>query len=382
MNTDLLLVLKESVYGDIRQYWEQCSPEKQCEICHSAEQNMLGPYLYRFLYDILPGEYKSLFKQQYTANSLRTLKFQKELMGLCRLFEQNQIRFCVLKGGDFAFQYYPDPAMRCFNDLDIWFHPDDCEKALDVLKKDGWKTSYLRMKRIEEHHHYSPHTKNGITLEPHWTQHAFFNSDPVQIWQTYLTQNKENPYQYDMAPEIKILALCRHFSSNEYMHTPLCKFLLDAAWILKKENIDWEKLRQLTASFGYESCNDLLGSQYDFFPKELIDAISPVPENAEAFRKLFELQVHLTAKKAVAAQMQSHERFSKLWVLARLRGVTPTTMRRKYKLPEKGAYIQVYSRMFYDISIKTFEVILSLFQQDPVKKEYNAILKKLNSRSE
>ena len=58
MNTDLLLVLKESVYGNIRQYWEQCSLKMQNEICCSAEKNALGPYLYRFLHDILPGEYK------------------------------------------------------------------------------------------------------------------------------------------------------------------------------------------------------------------------------------------------------------------------------------------------------------------------------------
>ena len=379
MNTDLLLVLKESVYGNIRQYWEQCSLKMQNEICCSAEKNALGPYLYRFLHDVLPGEYKPLFKQQYTANSFRTLIYQKGLMELCQLFEQKQIRFCVLKGGDFAFQYYPDPAMRYFCDLDIWFHPDDCEKALDVLKNDGWNAPYLRTQQIEEHHHYTPHIKNGITLEPHWALHAFLNSDPVQLWQIYLTQNKENPYRYDMTPEIKILSLCRHFASNEYMHMPLYKFLLDAAWILKKENIDWEKLRQLTASFGYESCNDLLGSQYEFFPPELIYAIAPDKEGAASFRKLFELQQHLLAKKSVAAQMQAHNRFSKLWFLARFHAVTPIAIRKKYKLPEKGAYLRVYSSMFYDMYRKSFEVILSLFQQDPVKKEYNAILKKLSS---
>lgn len=383
MNRYLLNVLRESVYGDVRTFWQnQCTPEVQAEICQYCLKNNLAPYLYRNLHDLLPEEYKTVFKQQYTANSLHTIRYQHGLNKLCRIFEQNQIRFCVMKGGDYAFSYYPDPAMRYFCDLDIWIHPDDCTAMLNVLKQHGWHAPYLNIKQIKEHHHYTPHQKNGVVLEPHWAPSSFQGYDPVKLWQDFLTVESSWQYRFRMSPEAKLLALCRHFSTNEYRHCPRSKFLLDAAWIIQKEKVDWEKLRALSAQFHFESCNDLLGSQDAFFPPEIIKTIAPDPEMAQAFRKLFELQEQLPKMDNVATQMQASGKFSAFWFLARFHGITPLSIRRKYKLPEKGHHTRVLRMMIYDISIKIAGIFKSLFKHDPAKKEYNRLLKKINSRPE
>jgi hypothetical protein len=382
MDHYLLNVLRESVYGDIRTFWQnKCTPEDRDWICKYCMETGLAPYLYRNLHDLLPDEYKITFKQQYTANSLHTIKYQHGLNELCRIFEQNQVRFCVMKGGDYAFTYYPDPAMRYFCDLDIWIHPDDCTKMLDLLKQNGWKAPYLNTKQIKEHYHYTPHQKNGVVLEPHWAPSSFQGYDPVKLWQDFLTLEPQWQYRYRMTPEVKLLALCRHFSTEEYRHTPRSKFLLDVAWIIRKETVDWEKLRTLSAGFHFESCNDLLGSQDEFFPPEIIKAIAPDPEMAQTFRRLFELQEQLPKTNCIETQMQANGKFSALWFLARFRGIHPLSIRRKYKLPEKGSHIRVLRMMIYDIFIKITGIFQSLFKQDTTKKEYNRLLRKINNRA-
>ena len=383
MNRYLLNVLRESVYGDVRSFWQsQCTPEVQAEICKDCLETGLAPYLYRNLHDLLPEEYKTVFKQQYTANSLHTIRYQHGLNELCRIFEQNQIRFCVMKGGDYAFTYYPDPAMRYFCDLDVWIHPDDCTKMLELLKQNGWHTSYLNTEQIKTHYHYSPHFKNGMVLEPHWTPSSFQEYDPIKLWQDFLTVEPSWQYRFRMSPEVKLLTLCRHFAKSEYRHTPRSKFLLDAAWIIQKENIDWEKLRTLSAEFHFESYNDLLGSQDEFFPPEIIKAIAPDPEMAQTFRQLFALQEQLPETNIFETQMQANDKFSALWFLARFHGISSLTIRRKYKLPEKGSYVRVLGITLYDIFIKIAGMFKSLFKHNPAKKEYNRLLKKINSRSE
>lgn len=381
MDRCLLKLLSESVYGDIRSFWQnECTPEDRERICNYAHEAALAPYLYRYLHDLLPAGHKTFFRQQYSANSLQTVKFQKGLTELYQLFEQNQIRFCVLKGGDFAFNYYPDPAMRYFCDLDIWLHPDDCTRMLALLKENGWDAPYLNAEQIEEHHHYSPHQKNGVVIEPHWTLSSFQGHDPVALWQGFLTVEAPWQYRYKMSPEVKILTLCRHFATEEYRHMPIYKFLLDAAWVMKKETVDWEKVRALSAEYRFESCNDLIGSQNEFFPSEIIDAVAPDPGMADAFRKLFELQERLQDSNVIETQMNANEKFSKFWFLARLRGITPLTMRKKYNLPVHGCYFRLFCVTVYDITVKITGAVKALFLRDPVKKEYNRLLKKISSQ--
>ena len=117
-----------------------------------------------------------------------------------------------MKGGDYAFTYYPDPAMRYFCDLDIWIHPDDCTKMLELLKQNGWNAPYLNTEQIKEHYHYTPHQKNGVVLEPHWAPSSFQGYDPVKLWQDFLTVESSWQYRYRMSPEVKLLALCRQIT--------------------------------------------------------------------------------------------------------------------------------------------------------------------------
>lgn len=381
MDHCLLKLLRESVYGDIRSFWQnECTAEDRDRICNYANGIMLAPYLYRYLHDLLPADHKNTFRQHYTTNSLRAIKYQKALNELCQLFEQNQIRFCVLKGGDFAFNYYPDPAMRYFCDLDIWIHPDDCTKMLPLLRDNGWQAPYLRVEQVDEHFHYSPHKKDGIVMEPHWSLSSFIGRNPVILWQEFLTVDTPWQYRYKMSPEVKLLSLCRHFATEEYRHMPLCKFLLDAAWILKKETVDWEKLRLLSASFQFESCNDLLGSQDEFFPQEIIDAIAPDPEMSGVFRKLFELQEQLPAIDLVEIRVRANKIFSKIWFMTIVHAFSPIVIRRKHKLPEQGQVFRLLCATIHDIIVKIPSSFSALFHRDPVKKEYNRLLKKISSQ--
>ena len=51
--------------------------------------------------------------------------FEHQLNQLKQILKKQTIRFTFIKGADLAFNAFPSPAIRTFNDIDLLLHPDD-----------------------------------------------------------------------------------------------------------------------------------------------------------------------------------------------------------------------------------------------------------------
>ena len=71
--------------------------------------------------------------------------------------------------------------------------------------------------------------------------------------------------------------------------------LLDAAYIINTDNFDWRKSDAIADALHQPRPADLLAAFNDFFPKSILDEMSPEPSRTEAFRRIFEQRESMAA---------------------------------------------------------------------------------------
>ena len=186
--------------------------------------------------------------------------------------------------------------MRTFGDWDIWFHPDDCERALAVLAEDGWKIPELYSDRNDAafktaQHHFSPHIRGQNTLEPHETLPNFSGIDPHELWD-YTVEYPAGNGQRILSPEMNLLMLTRHAASQSYYHARIPKLLTDAAMVMR-EDVDFVRLHELAGRLRLPYPGDLLAAFPEFFPEEEIRKFQADPAKTAEFRAIFEMRGRL-----------------------------------------------------------------------------------------
>ena len=87
-------------------------------------------------------------------NRKRSLAYKYELKKVCNLFVQSQIVFFIFKGAILSVLLYGNAMSRVSNDIDIYVDNDNYDKALLLLKKNGFKLK-SRAELKNEHHEYS-----------------------------------------------------------------------------------------------------------------------------------------------------------------------------------------------------------------------------------
>lgn len=81
----------------------------------------------------LTKDLESCLKQR-TVSNLLCFKQHAYLHSLLR---RNHIPYCMIKGTVSA-SYYPEPLLRGMGDVDFYVHPDDIERATEVILQDGF----------------------------------------------------------------------------------------------------------------------------------------------------------------------------------------------------------------------------------------------------
>lgn len=86
------------------------------------------------------------------------------LMDLCKIFENNKIKYITFKGILLSNLLYEIPYYRIVGDIDIYIEPSNYLNALNLLKNYGFK---LSEKNGAENPHHIVLNKDGIILELH-----------------------------------------------------------------------------------------------------------------------------------------------------------------------------------------------------------------------
>ena len=356
MPIPLLAFLGACVYGDPEAHYLGLDEAARDELEHLGRRFGFEPWFYRYLYRILPEGKRADDQKIYQARQSEALIRERDLNRLFGVLSAHGLRYAPVKGADLAYRLYPEPALRYYCDWDILFHPDDCERALDVLAGDGWNPPARDTDRQNDvlktsDHHFAPHVRGKRALEPHFTLPNFKDVDPLEIW----AHTKECPGDCGrriLSPELNLLLLTRHAASSSYFHAALPKLLTDAAMILTREKPDFPKLRAISSRWGFPYPGDLFAAFPEFFPPDTVAAFGADAANAARFRALFELrgklgekeprEIMLTRFQVAAPAGGDLRRILRTW--------RPFGMRRRYDLPQYGAWgrlIRAYLHYFF-----------------------------------
>ena len=249
----LLRFLGECMYGDPAAYYSCLNEAGRAELDAQRRTFGMTAWFYRYLSSVLPKEKCLAYQKVYQARQVKAMLGARELKRLYGVLASHGLRFVPMKGADLTYRLYPDAALRNFFDWDIWFHPDDCERALAVLAEDGWKVpEYYSMDRelvrSTGAHHFPAHVRGQYKIEPHFMFANFGEIAPQEIWRKAIDYPGGDG-QRVLSPEMNLLMLTRHAASISYYHAQLPKLLTDAAIVIQKERVKFDELRELAQSW-------------------------------------------------------------------------------------------------------------------------------------
>lgn len=382
---DLLRFLGACVYGDAAAYYRALADTARAALEREACAFVQQAWLYRFLYDELPEERRARYRKVY---QLRQAQAAQGAHAIRQCFDElsaRGLRFAPIKGADLTWRIYPDAALRHGNDWDVWFHPDDCEKALDALAETGWQVPVHYTDRNgavarTAQHHYSPHVRGQYTLEPHYTLANFDGIDPRELW-AHTTEMSDGGGRHALTPELNLLMLARHAASQSYYHAQLPKLLTDAAMVMRHDDVDFAKLRAMSDRWRLPYPGDLLAAFPEFFPSEIVAKFGADPEKTALFRAIFEARGKLgepdTTTLVFSRSRAKGETAAS--VVHRLTTCSPSKIRMVYRLPKHGAWGDV-CRCYADyFRTRTARVLSSLLGRDRKMLDYCRLVESAES---
>lgn len=382
----LLRFLGACVYGDARAYYAGLKEAGRAELEEQGKCFGMIPWFYRYLHDVLPEGKRAEYQKNYQARQIKAIMEAKELHRFYQELVSRGLRFVPIKGADLAYRAYPDAALRVVGDWDIWFHPEDCERALAVLAEDGWKVMKYYSNdheavRKTARHHFSPHKRGAYMLEPHFTLSRFEGIDSYEMWE-HTVEYPAGAGQRLLSNEMNLLMLTRHASSMSYYHASIPKLLVDAAMVMK-EKIDFEKLRELAARWRLPYPGDLLAAFPEFFPAEVIEKFGADRMKADEFRRIFELRGQLGEPESIALVLSKFEVRGQMvgGVVKHIRTLGPDRIRLIYHLPRHGAWGRVAWSYLCWFFTRSRDAILWMILGDRKLKNYGRMVEEIESDS-
>ncbi len=355
------------IYDSFEEVWNETSPSVQEGYLRAIEKGGFAPLLYYAHKELLPEPYRTRFQNDYLERSGRAVQQEIQRDELYRLFETHSVRFAPIKGLDLSYRFYPSPALRKSKDWDILVHPDDFSRMLELIVSHGWAplngmpikvnawnpNSWSPSEKRDKSHHAPPLFKGNCLLEPHWTLPGFKLIDPHEFWDE-IAPVGEGKMESNLSSEFTILMMTRHFANHLYIFG-WYKYLFDTAFVLKKNSIDWEKLRALASRWKFPYPGNLLASFPIFFPKDLIGAMCGDPARGMTYQRLFRNRRNFPV--ASEAQWAVQQAGPWVWLRTHLRRMRPCIVREVACLPEKGAYGRLFAEYVRKITLYLWHIL-------------------------
>ena len=384
--TPLIPFLGACIYGDAEKFYARLDHSNQKELETQAKRFGMSPWLYRYLSDVLPDDVRSECQRVFQMRQAESMRAIRELDRLCYVLRNSGLRFALIKGADLAYRLYPEAALRRYGDWDVLFYPDDCGRALEVLSKDGWEVPIQYTDNHEavmktSAHHFSPHIRGGFKVEPHFTLPNFANIEPHEFWEYSVEQPGGG--QYVLSPELNLLMLTRHAASKSYFHANIPKLMTDAAMVMRKEKIDFMKLRSMTDKWHLPYSGNLLAAFPEFFPEDVIAEFHADPNVVSQFRRIFEERAVLGEPQSVSLALNRfHAQGNTFWGLWKhICNCTPDRMRILYHLPKHGAWDRVAWAFVQYFWTRSWLVACSFARHDSALRDYCLMVAALESKS-
>ncbi|MGY1422629.1 nucleotidyltransferase domain-containing protein [Bacillus cereus] len=232
-----------------------------------------------------PRLYKFL-KNSYSAQKYRAEEQFKYTSMVCKLLSDNAIEYVLLKGISLSEYVYEDFGLRDFNDSDILVHPNDIEKAKDLIISLGYEqgetkhyTKVIKPNRKEllvrklSSHEIVPLIKDVSEQEVFLTQHIIDLHFSVNL----MTKNHnfniiEDLFARKIRVEINnqeiamlnkedlMIFLAEHFYKEAIcyrdvkMHKDLLLYkLCDLYYLVNKKELDWNFILDFSKKYNFDN---------------------------------------------------------------------------------------------------------------------------------
>lgn len=167
---------------------------------------------------------------------------ENEYQELVKLFEANNIDYVPLKG-TFMKHYYPKMEMRLMGNIDVLIPNEKQIEVRELLLKNGYKLS----KDLDCSKHHEVFQYKHTTFEIHYRL-----LDKISTKRDYLDNNVWlETTNHSFTPEFNITYQLAHYANHFSHEGASYKSMIDIALLLKKERINYEKLKEILIKTGY-----------------------------------------------------------------------------------------------------------------------------------
>jgi len=174
-------------------------------------------------------------EQRYGLSITRDTELEMVAEEICELFSGNEIKHMHLKGNELK-KYYPLPEIRSSFDIDILIHNEDMEKALMLLRDEGYAADNLggpvHCTLTKGKFHIELHR----CLMPKYSPGYEFS---MKVWEN---SKQKNNFTYVMENEFLYIYLLEHLRKHLSTGGAGLKLIIDF-YALKKMPIDEQKLK-------------------------------------------------------------------------------------------------------------------------------------------
>lgn len=213
-----------------------------------ARYHGVGPLLYRTIStvcpDLVPKDSLDTLRQVTQAGTLLNRVLARELVRLCRAFEESGVPVVPFKGATLAAMAYKDLSLRDFDDLDF-IVPQ--HRVADV-KRVLWSLGYSPRDRSPDEHdaahadepyHVFVKKSSVLRVDLQWVmahEQFAFHLDRREIWDHLIPVSIDGHQVRGLAPEDLLIILCVHGSKHAWERL---KWVADVAELLRAHQLNW-----------------------------------------------------------------------------------------------------------------------------------------------
>lgn len=116
--------------------FEVCQDINFEKVYKLAKRNVITGILYSAASNTFSGNLAEILSKEYKMSVLRNIEQETEIERIRKEFTENNIDFIFLKGTHLK-ELYPAPELRFMVDMDILVHPEDHERAIEIIISHG-----------------------------------------------------------------------------------------------------------------------------------------------------------------------------------------------------------------------------------------------------
>lgn len=229
----------------------------------------------------LPSPVWENWEKEYHHQLARTVLEQDCLSRILEAFARSGIKSIVLKGPHLAQEYYPHPALRPCDDIDLLIRPDDRLRASRTVQTMGFTSleETATAKKFSQEN-------TGIFLEVHTDlqtpdrRNPSFEIEIKDFWESSLPAQIADLPARVLSPTINLLYLAAHLSHHGFSRII---WFYDLYLVMEKsgDSLNWDRL--IEAAHRYQCAGQvyysLLHTGYFFgktAPEEVLKQLAPV----------------------------------------------------------------------------------------------------------